>query len=119
VGDDRRAAGGALLIIMKTVLDAAGKPDIAGFLFEEGTLTGPITRSMARSSGPRRSLIPSPAFRGRGGPRPKAWEARVFSKSGVQTLILPFHGPSLSREKRERGFPQPALETADKALTLA
>jgi predicted PurR-regulated permease PerM len=29
-----------LLIIMKTVLDAAGKPDIAGFLFEEGTLTG-------------------------------------------------------------------------------
>ncbi len=29
-----------LLIIMKTVLDAAGKPDIAGFLFEEGTLLG-------------------------------------------------------------------------------
>ncbi|HEX8622543.1 MAG TPA: AI-2E family transporter [Allosphingosinicella sp.] len=29
-----------LLIIMKTILDAAGKPDIAGFLFEEGTLTG-------------------------------------------------------------------------------
>ena len=28
-----------LLIIGKTVLDAAGKPDIAGFLFEEGTLT--------------------------------------------------------------------------------
>ena len=28
-----------LLIIMKTVLDAAGTPDIAGFLFEEGTLT--------------------------------------------------------------------------------
>ncbi|HWL46302.1 MAG TPA: AI-2E family transporter [Sphingomonadaceae bacterium] len=28
-----------LLIIMKTVLDAAGKPDIAGFLFDEGTLT--------------------------------------------------------------------------------
>jgi predicted PurR-regulated permease PerM len=27
-----------LLIILKTVLDAAGKPDIAGFLFEEGTL---------------------------------------------------------------------------------
>jgi hypothetical protein len=25
---------------MKTILDAAGKPDIAGFLFEEGTLTG-------------------------------------------------------------------------------
>jgi predicted PurR-regulated permease PerM len=29
-----------LLIITKTVLDAAGKPDITGFLFEEGTLTG-------------------------------------------------------------------------------
>jgi predicted PurR-regulated permease PerM len=29
-----------LLIILKTVLTAAGKPDIAGFLFEEGTLTG-------------------------------------------------------------------------------
>jgi predicted PurR-regulated permease PerM len=28
-----------LLIICKTILDAAGKPDIAGFLFEEGTLT--------------------------------------------------------------------------------
>jgi predicted PurR-regulated permease PerM len=30
-----------ILIILKTVLDAAGKPDIAGFLFEEGTLTSP------------------------------------------------------------------------------
>jgi predicted PurR-regulated permease PerM len=30
-----------LLIIIKTVLDAAGRPDIAGFLFEEGTLAGP------------------------------------------------------------------------------
>ena len=30
-----------LLIIMKTVLASAGKPDIAGFLFEEGTLTNP------------------------------------------------------------------------------
>ena len=29
-----------LLIVLKTVLGAAGKPDIAGFLFEEGTLTG-------------------------------------------------------------------------------
>jgi predicted PurR-regulated permease PerM len=28
-----------ILIIVKTVLDAAGKPDIAGFLFEEGTFT--------------------------------------------------------------------------------
>jgi predicted PurR-regulated permease PerM len=30
-----------LLIIMKTVLDAAGRPDVAGFLFEEGTLMAP------------------------------------------------------------------------------
>ena len=30
-----------LLIILKTVLDAAGRPDITGFLFEEGTLTSP------------------------------------------------------------------------------
>ncbi len=29
-----------LLIIIQTVLDAAGKPDIAGFLFEHGTLIG-------------------------------------------------------------------------------
>ena len=28
-----------LLIILKTLLDAVGKPDIAGFLFEEGTLS--------------------------------------------------------------------------------
>jgi predicted PurR-regulated permease PerM len=31
-----------LLIILKTILDAAGKPDIAGFLFEDGTLTAPV-----------------------------------------------------------------------------
>jgi predicted PurR-regulated permease PerM len=30
-----------ILIIIKTVMDAAGTPDIAGFLFEEGTLTSP------------------------------------------------------------------------------
>src|SRR3954467_14310347 len=29
-----------LLIIIRTILDAAGRPDIAGFLFEDGTLTG-------------------------------------------------------------------------------
>jgi predicted PurR-regulated permease PerM len=28
-----------LLIILKTIFSAAGTPDIAGFLFEEGTLT--------------------------------------------------------------------------------
>ncbi len=49
-----------LLIILKTVLDAAGKPDIAGFLFEEGTLTSmapeePIVVSDTRdaATGPR------------------------------------------------------------------
>jgi predicted PurR-regulated permease PerM len=45
-----------LLIILKTVLDAAGKPDIAGFLFEEGTLTSatpeePLVVAEPRSSG--------------------------------------------------------------------
>jgi predicted PurR-regulated permease PerM len=30
-----------LLIIMKTVLDAAGRPTSPGFLFEEGTLMTP------------------------------------------------------------------------------
>lgn len=37
-----------LLIILKTVLDAAGKPDIAGFLFEDGTLT----RAASEEGGP-------------------------------------------------------------------
>ncbi|WP_244501554.1 AI-2E family transporter [Sphingomonas gellani] len=31
-----------LLIIIQTVLNAAGKPDIAGFLFERGTLVRPV-----------------------------------------------------------------------------
>lgn len=34
-----------LLIILRTILSAAGKPDIAGFLFEHGTLTGPAPES--------------------------------------------------------------------------
>lgn len=34
-----------ILIIIRTVLAAAGKPDIAGFLFEAGTLTGPARGS--------------------------------------------------------------------------
>jgi len=33
-----------LLIIGKTILDAAGKPDIAGFLFEEGTLIEDVAK---------------------------------------------------------------------------
>jgi len=34
-----------LLIIMKTVFDASGHPDIAEFLFEEGTLAAPHVES--------------------------------------------------------------------------
>lgn len=41
-----------LLIILKTVLDAAGKPDIAGFLFEEGTLTGGHYEDVDEDVGP-------------------------------------------------------------------
>lgn len=41
-----------LLIILKTVLDAAGKPDIAGFLFEEGTLTGGHHEDVDEDVGP-------------------------------------------------------------------
>ena len=41
-----------LLIIGKTVLDAAGKPDIAGFLFEEGTLTNPMPEQPADAAFP-------------------------------------------------------------------
>lgn len=42
-----------LLIIIRTVLQAAGKPDIAGFLFEDGTLTGlPRDRFGKNATGP-------------------------------------------------------------------
>lgn len=46
-----------ILIIMKTILDAAGKPDIAGFLFEEGTLTNPVSE-------PSTTLPPEPSLDG-------------------------------------------------------
>jgi predicted PurR-regulated permease PerM len=39
-----------LLIILQTVIRAAGKPDIAGFLFEHGTLTQPGRGSFATSA---------------------------------------------------------------------
>lgn len=39
-----------LLIILKTILDAAGKPDIAGFLFEDGTLTHGHHEEMAAAA---------------------------------------------------------------------
>jgi predicted PurR-regulated permease PerM len=40
-----------ILIILKTVLDAAGTPDIAGFLFEEGTLISPVPDRSAPGDG--------------------------------------------------------------------
>jgi predicted PurR-regulated permease PerM len=42
-----------LLIIIQTVLNAAGKPDIAGFLFERGTLVGEREPSPFRRFGSR------------------------------------------------------------------
>lgn len=42
-----------LLIIIQTVMNAAGKPDIAGFLFEHGTLTHDRNASRFRRSGGR------------------------------------------------------------------
>lgn len=45
--------GVPLLIIIQTVVSAAGMPDIAGFLFEQGTLTvGPRRESGDRSESP-------------------------------------------------------------------
>ncbi|MFD0947084.1 AI-2E family transporter [Sphingomonas canadensis] len=40
-----------LLIIIQTVMSAAGKPDIAGFLFEHGTLVGDQSSARARRPG--------------------------------------------------------------------
>jgi len=45
-----------LLIIIQTVLGAAGKPDIAGFLFEHGTLVGDAPVSAPRPPGGRREV---------------------------------------------------------------
>ncbi|MBY0518817.1 MAG: AI-2E family transporter [Sphingomonas sp.] len=42
-----------LLIILQTILGAAGKPDIAGFLFEHGTLDQRRRRGAASGPGPR------------------------------------------------------------------
>ncbi len=41
-----------LLIIFKTVIDAAGKPDIAGFLFGHGTLSSDATDPVEAGDGP-------------------------------------------------------------------
>ncbi|MDB5684431.1 MAG: hypothetical protein JWM75_2129 [Sphingomonas bacterium] len=50
-----------LLIILKTVLDAAGKPDIAGFLFEEGTLTSAAPEEPVLVGGAREVAHVDPA----------------------------------------------------------
>ena len=49
-----------LLIILKTVLDAAGKPDIAGFLFEEGTLTSAAPEEPVVVADPREAARRAP-----------------------------------------------------------
>jgi hypothetical protein len=42
--------GVPLLIIIQTVVSAAGTPDIAGFLFEQGTLTVPRRKENAEKA---------------------------------------------------------------------
>ncbi len=48
-----------LLIIMKTVFSAAGTPDIAGFLFEEGTLTHVGEHDEDEDEAPAKTAAPS------------------------------------------------------------
>ncbi|WP_085809600.1 AI-2E family transporter [Sphingomonas sp. TZW2008] len=50
-----------LLIIIQTIINAAGKPDIAGFLFEHGTLVRPTRGRFARSEKTDGSSVDSPA----------------------------------------------------------
>ncbi len=49
-----------LLIIIQTVLNAAGKPDIAGFLFEHGTLVAGGTAPVPRANSNRETAVDSP-----------------------------------------------------------
>jgi predicted PurR-regulated permease PerM len=49
-----------LLIIIQTVLNAAGKPDIAGFLFEHGTLVARGNPAAPRPQIMRESGVDSP-----------------------------------------------------------
>jgi hypothetical protein len=54
------------------------------------------------------SIYPLPFFTGEEGPKPKAWEVRVLLNPVYRPSPSRFAGPSLSREKRERGLnPQP------------
>ena len=56
--------------------------------------------------GGRPAFTPLPLFAGEEGPKPKAWEVRVCTVDSARPS--PSHcfaaGPSLSRERRERGF---------------
>jgi hypothetical protein len=49
-------------------------------------------------------FISSPVLTGEEGPKPKAWEVRVFSESGIQTLTSHRFaaGPSSPVKGRER-----------------
>lgn len=49
-----------LLIIIQTVLNAAGKPDIAGFLFEHGTLVAGANPPQPRANFNRQTPVDSP-----------------------------------------------------------
>ncbi|MBX3594223.1 AI-2E family transporter [Sphingomonas sp.] len=49
-----------LLIIIQTVLNAAGKPDIAGFLFEHGTLVAGAGPLPPRPAADRETVVDSP-----------------------------------------------------------
>ena len=50
-----------LLIILQTILGAAGKPDIAGFLFEHGTLVRQPRGRFRRGEKSEASVVDSPA----------------------------------------------------------
>ena len=50
-----------LLIIVQTILGAAGKPDIAGFLFEHGTLVRQPRGRFRRGEKSEASVVDSPA----------------------------------------------------------
>ena len=61
LGDDGRASGGSAADHLKTIFSAAGTPDIAGFLFEHGTLThvGDPTRKR-RDAGNEPAMVDTP-----------------------------------------------------------
>jgi hypothetical protein len=54
--------------------------------------------------GSRPHLLPLPLFAGEEGPAAKRWEVRVLPSPVYRPSPSRFAGPSLSRERRERGF---------------